>query len=312
MPPRLIWIEVAINGPWGKERQPGIPITEKDIVADGIAAAQAGAAIVHLHVYDEETGRQTDDWQVYARVIEGIRAKVDAIVYPTIPIAGSGYAGPVTSRSGRYAHLDELGKRGLVEWGVLDPGSVNWSAYDDIPGKKVGFIYLNPEEHIREGMEVAARHRLRPSYAIYEPGFTRLGAALAAAYPGLPTPVYRLMFSEAFAWGFPPTLYGLEAHLALLADCAPHAPAMVAGLGVDIRPLIAPAVARGVHVRVGLEDAPFGDARTNAAWVEEAVRLVRAAGGEPASVEEVRRASKALDQAAMALTSLPTPNATIS
>ena len=52
-----IWIEAAINGPWGKERQPGIPIAIPDIVADGIAAVEAGAAIVHLHVYDLETGR---------------------------------------------------------------------------------------------------------------------------------------------------------------------------------------------------------------------------------------------------------------
>jgi uncharacterized protein (DUF849 family) len=294
---RPIWIEAAINGPWGRERQPGIPITTDEIVADGIAAAEAGAAIVHLHVYDEATGRQTDDWQVYARAIEGIRAKVDAIVYPTIPIAGSGYAGPTTSTSGRYAHLDELGRRGLAEWGVLDPGSVNWSSFDAVARGEAGFIYQNPEEHIREGMEVAVRHRVRPSYAIYEPGFTRLGAALAAAYPRLPVPVYRLMFSEAFAWGFPPKLYGLEAHLSLMADHAPHAPAMIAGLGVDLRALIAPAVERGVHVRVGLEDAPFGDRRTNAHWVAEAVRLVEGAGGTPATAAMVREATRALDAA---------------
>ena len=303
MPP-LIWIEAAINGPWGPERQPGIPIGMNEIVADGIAAVEAGAAIVHLHVYDEATGRQTDDWQTYARVIEGIRGKVDAIVYPTIPIAGSGYAGPTTSTSGRYTHLDELGRRGLVEWGVLDPGSVNWSSFGDLRRGVTGFIYQNPEEHIREGMEVAVRHRVRPSYAIYEPGFTRLGAALAAAYPGLPTPVYRLMFSEAFAWGFPPRLYGLEAHLALLADHAPHAPVMIAGLGVDIRPLIEPAVERGVHVRVGLEDAPFGDQRSNAEWVGEAVRLIRDAGGEPASVAEVRAATQRIDVASASAAAL--------
>lgn len=52
-----IWIEAAINGPWGKARQPGIPIAIPDIVADGIAAVEAGAAIVHLHVYDVEIGR---------------------------------------------------------------------------------------------------------------------------------------------------------------------------------------------------------------------------------------------------------------
>jgi uncharacterized protein (DUF849 family) len=282
-----IWIEAAINGPWGVERQPGIPITIPDIVADGIAAVEAGAAIVHLHVYDVETGRQRDDWALYAQAIEGIRAKVDAIVYPTIPILGSSYAGDLIG-SGRYTHLEELAKRGLVEWGVLDPGSCNWTTFVGIPGREGGFIYQNPEEHIREGMAVAQTHKVHPSFAIYEPGFTRLGAALAKAYPGMPTPIYRLMFSDHFAWGFPPREYALDAHLALLAEDAPSAPAMIAGLGVDLGGLIGPAVARGVHVRAGLEDAPFGCGVSNAALVAATVRLVEAAGGRPASVAEVR------------------------
>ncbi len=282
-----IWIEAAINGPWGKERQPGIPIAIPDIVTEGIAAVEAGAAIVHLHVYDVETGRQRDDWQLYAQAIEGIRAKVDAIVYPTIPILGSAYAGDMIG-SGRYSHLEELAKRGLVEWGVLDPGSCNWTTFAGIPEGEAGFIYQNPGEHIREGMAVAQAHRIHPSYAIYEPGFTRLGAALAQAYPGLPTPIYRLMFSDAFAWGFPPKPYALEAHLALLAECAPQAPAMIAGLGVDLSELIGPAVGRGVHVRAGLEDARFGETRSNAALIAEAVHRVEVAGGRAASVAEVR------------------------
>ncbi len=138
---------------------------------------------------------------------------------------------------------------------------------------------------------------MRPSYAIYGAGFTRLGAALAAVHPGMPVPVYRLMFSEGYAWGFPPKPYGLEAHLALLADCAPGAPVMIAGLGLDIRPLIPAAVARGVHVRVGLEDAPLGDPRSNAQCVEEAAKLVMAEGGEPATAKQIRAAARAIDEA---------------
>lgn len=285
-----VWLEAAINGPWGRVRQPGIPVTLSEIIADGIAVAEAGAAIVHLHVYDEATGRQTDDWQVYARAIEGIRSAVDAIVYPTIPIAGSGFAGGLVSTSGRYAHLAELGRRGLVEWGVLDPGSVNFIAADDLVAGMTGFTYQNPEEHIREGMAVAERHRLHPSFAIYEPGFSRAGAALAARYPGLPTPIYRLMFSDDFQWGFPPRAWALEAHLALLAECAPAAPVMIAGLRVDITGLIPLAVSRGVHVRAGLEDAPFGEMRSNRELVTDTARSIRQAGGRPASAHEVRAA----------------------
>ncbi|MGI8526144.1 MAG: 3-keto-5-aminohexanoate cleavage protein, partial [Pseudolabrys sp.] len=80
-------------------------------------------------------------------------------------------------------------------------------------------------------------------------------------------------------------------------DCAAGAPWMVAGLGVDIRPLIEPAVERGGHIRVGLEDRPWGARESNRALVEEAVRLVRAAGGEPASAAEVRAFCSAADVA---------------
>jgi len=144
-------------------------------------------------------------------------------------------------------------------------------------------------------MAVAERHKVHPSYATYEPGFTRLGAALAKAYPGMPMPIYRLMFSEAFAWGFPPREKYLDIHLDLLAETAPGAPWMIAGLGVDVTPLIPHTVARGGHVRVGLEDALWGDQRTNEALVKDAVKRVRAAGGEPATTAEVRRELKEMD-----------------
>jgi 3-keto-5-aminohexanoate cleavage enzyme len=81
---RKVWIEVALNGAWSRRLQPGIPDTVEQIVAEGIACARAGASIVHTHAY-AEGGRQTFDWQVYARIIEGIRAAVDVPVYPSYP-----------------------------------------------------------------------------------------------------------------------------------------------------------------------------------------------------------------------------------
>jgi len=292
-----IWVEAALNGPWTRARQPGMPVGVNEIVADGLACAQEGAAIIHLHAYDEATGRQKDDWEIYARIIEGIRAKCDAIVYPTIPIAGSGFAGAATSQSGRFAHLGQLARRGLVEWGVVDPGSVNLSLARDVASGQPGFVYSNPEEHVREGLAICAAHGVRPSYAIYEPGFTRLGAALAKAHAGLPTPIYRLMFSDAFLFGFPPTAYGLQAHLSLLAECAPDAPVMIAGLGVDIGGLVEAAVARGIHLRTGLEDVPFGEMRGNATLVEALCARLRAAGGEAAAAADVRQTLADVDAA---------------
>jgi len=291
-----VWIEAALNGAWGRALQPTIPISVEEIVADGIAAARAGAAIIHLHAYDAATGRQKDDWEIYARIIEGIRAKADAIVYPTVPIAGSTLSGEAKTAKERYAHLEALARRKLVEWGTIDPGSVNFARFEALARGEAGFIYSNPDEHFFEGMRIAADYGVRPSYAIYEPGCTRIGAAVAAARARVPTPVYRFMFADEFTFGFPPKPQHLAAHLALLEEMAPGTPWMVAGLGVDIRPLIETAVARGGHLRVGLEDVPWGSRQTNRELIEEAVKLVRAAGGEPASVHEVRAACEADDK----------------
>jgi len=288
-----VWIEAALNGPWGRHRQPGIPITVAEIVADGLAAADAGAAIIHVHAYDSASGQQRDDWETYARIIEGIRSKVDVIVYPTIPLAGSGFAASNAER--RFAHTAELGKRGLIEWTALDPGSVSFARFDQVSTSSDSFVYQNPLSDIREGLRVACDYHLHPGYAIYEPGFTRLGAALAHGLPHLPTPIYRFMFSDEFAWGFPPNPMYLQTHLQLLSNLAPGSPWMVAGLGVDIRPLVTPAIAHSGHVRVGLEDAPWGTPLTNHQWVDEAARLVRRSHREPATAAEVRASLDTID-----------------
>jgi 3-keto-5-aminohexanoate cleavage enzyme len=271
-------VEAALNGPWSRARQPGIPDTVEAIVAEGVACAKAGAAIIHAHAYDGG-GPQTFDWQVYARIIEGIRSRVDVPVYPSIPMGGG------LAPEARFAHTEALAARGLLEFAVVDPGSVNFTELRPTP--EPAPIYANPEADIRYGLALGARHGFHPAFAIYEPGFTRAGAALARA-AGAKTPVYRFMFSQTFAFGFPPEPFALDAHLALLAREAPGAPWMVAGLGVDIRALIAPAVERGGHVRVGLEDAPFGAEPGNVAWVEDAVSRIRAAGAEPANVADMR------------------------
>jgi uncharacterized protein (DUF849 family) len=288
------WLEVALNGPWSRSRQPGIPITVAEIVEQAVACVKAGAAIVHLHAYDEQTGRQKDDAELYARLIGEIRGKVDAIVYPTLPDAGlTGHAGALDPQA-RFAHVEELARRGLLEWAAVDPGSANFAHYDDLREDKLGFVYVNSEEHIRHGLDLARRYRFHPAFAIYEPGFLRLGASLHWRCSS-PLPIYRFMFSSGFTFGFPPDDYGLTAYLNLLDQVAPGSPWMVAGLAVDVLAMIPRAVAEGGHVRVGLEDAPLGSERTNLEWVEQAVARIGNAGGELARAEEIRAALQAVE-----------------
>jgi 3-keto-5-aminohexanoate cleavage enzyme len=275
---RKVWIEVALNGPWSRARQPGIPDTVEAIVAEGVACAKAGACIVHTHAYDGG-GAQSFDWRVYAHIIEGIRSQIDVPVYPSIPMGG------VMSPQARFAHIEALAERGLLEFAVVDPGSVNFTELR--PTVAPAPTYLNAEADIRQGLALALRYGFHPAFAIYEPGFTRAGAALAREI-GAKTPIYRFMFSQTFAFGFPPEPFALDAHVELLNREAPGAPFMIAGLGVDATGLIAAAVERGGPVRVGLEDAPFGCEMGNVALVEDAVGRVRAAGGEPASAAAMR------------------------
>ena len=139
-----VWLEVALNGPWARERQPLIPITEEEVIEDGIACARAGAAIVHLHAYDPATGRQKDDAAIYARIIRGIRAAVDAIVYPTVPLAGSTDAPEAGAASARYAAVEELAREGLIEWAVVDPGSTQMSFRADLEQDRPGVRLPQP------------------------------------------------------------------------------------------------------------------------------------------------------------------------
>lgn len=275
-----VWIEVALNGPFGRGRQPNIPITVDEIVVDGVACAKAGAAIIHVHPYDEATGRQKDDAEIYTRIIEGIRAQVDVIVYPTIALSGSAKE--------RFAPIETVAARGLLEWAAVDPGSTNITLFDQVASDADGILYANPDDHIREGLSMCARHGVHPTYAVYEPGFARAGRAWAEHVPNLPAPVYRLMFSEGFSFGFPPRDYGLDAYTHLLDDVAPGTPRMVAGLMVNIMDLAEYALDQGYHLRVGLEDLPMGSSATNVQLVEDAVALCQKLGREPATSDNVR------------------------
>jgi 3-keto-5-aminohexanoate cleavage enzyme len=287
---RKVWIEAALNGPWTRAFQPGIPDTVEAIVTEGIACATAGATIIHTHAYNGG-GAQTFDWQVYARIIEGIRAKVDIPVYPSFAglMTSGSEVSPLADPAIRFAHVEALAARGLLDFAIADPGSVNLSQIRTKTGAAPGGSYVNPDGHIRYALGIAARHGLHVDFAVYEPGFLRTGAAMVRA-AGVKTPIYRLMFCEALTVGFPPKPYALAAYHALLEEEARGAPWMIAAVNADLRPLFADTIERGGHIRVGLEDAPLGTGMTNLALVEEAVRLVRQHGAEPASPAEMRQA----------------------
>src|SRR5258706_10178857 len=156
------WIEVALNGAWTRRAQPGIPVTADEIVREGVTCVKAGAAIVHAHTLEPDSGRQNNDVENCARFLGGIRAQVDAIVYPTVVPAPNR-----TDWKERYATVIEVCRRGIAEWGFIDPGSVNlWqtgaaaSDYNNDRG-----IYANSPGFVDYQMQQAEAHQFHPAYA---------------------------------------------------------------------------------------------------------------------------------------------------
>jgi len=287
------WLEVAINGPWSRNLQPNIPISANEIVEDAVACISEGASVIHFHAYDETSGRQRDDYEIYAPIIERIRAKSDVICYGTLPFLGSSDAQEPQTPNQRFRAVEKLARAGLIEWSVVDPGSTNISTYSEISLGNEGFVYTNPESHIRYGLELAQRLKISPSYAIYEPGFLRLGSALHRQYSGAPTPIYRFMFSQQMTFGFPPTEWALDSYLKLLDFEQSNAPWMIAGLGVELDDLVQSTVERGGNVRVGLEDAPMGCDSHNVDLVKRARRQIESVGGTIAVASNIRDRLKA-------------------
>ena len=272
---RPVFIEAALNGPWSQRRQPLMPVTTEALIAEGLDCARAGASVIHIHVYDPDTGLQFEDFDAYRAVIEGIREHEDVIVYPTLPLSGFGATDQTFTPEARFTTVKKLAEAGLLEWSVIDPGTTQITERPPTDkGEGVQFLYINSEAEIRYGLDLASRYNFIPSFAIYEPGFLRLGAMLSGANKACPKPVYRFMFSDRFSFGFPAEDIYLSAYIALLTQADPDALWMIAGLQVDLQNIISPCLAAGGHIRTGLEDAHFHSETGNLDLVRQTAKTI--------------------------------------
>lgn len=277
-------IEAALNGPTPRARNTHVPVTPAEIVDAALAAIEAGAAIVHTHIEDI---RMTGD-AATARYMEGyapiLAARPDAILWGTIAMGDS--------REARFGHYRALAAAG-VRMGAFDPGSVNLGTEgpDGLPDRS--FVYATSYEDIAWLVELHRDCVLAPSIAIYEPGWLRIVLAYERAGK-LPEGAFvKLYFGGRYnyldgqrsdvTFGLPPTAKALDAYLELLEGSSlPWAVAAIGDCVVDTG-LAAAAIARGGHVRVGLED--YGGERRphNLELIEEVAALAKAAGRPPAT-----------------------------
>src|SRR6478735_2940484 len=156
-------IEAAINGATSKRRNPHVPISTDELVADAIACLDAGAAIIHFHIAESGLSGEEAAQRYLAVAAPVLAERPEALWYPTINF------GPPALR---YAHIEPLAASGLLRMTLSDPGSVNLGgSRDGLPTGAV--VYANSFDEIAEQMRLGRELGLGPSIAIYEPGFLR-------------------------------------------------------------------------------------------------------------------------------------------
>jgi uncharacterized protein (DUF849 family) len=272
------FITCAITGAGDTvSRSPHVPVTPEQIAESAIDAARAGAAVVHIHVRDPETGSGSRDTALYRAVVERIRATedIDPIINLTAGMGGDLVLGSAeaplppqdegTDMAGaaeRLAHVEEL----RPEICTLDCGTMNFAAGGD-------YIMVNTPAVLKA---MAARVRdlgVRPELEVFDTGQLVFVHELIAE--GLIDAPALIQLCMGIPYGAPDDLQTLLALVNRLPDGA-HFSAFA--IGRMQLPFVALAPLVGANVRVGLEDNLYlqrGQLATNAQLVERAVAILQ-------------------------------------
>jgi len=260
-----------------RDQCPAIPYTPKEIGEEAKRAADAGAAIVHIHARTPQGG---PDWSVetFAEIFDEVRARTDAIVN----FSTGGVGVPAEER---VAHIREL----RPEMAALNMGSMNYAIYSE---KKKAFyhdhVFANPFSDIQLFLETMKKARVRPEMECFDAG--HIGNTRPLIDMGVLDAPYQFSLIMGVLGGIP----GTTRHLVDQVDSLPPGSHwQVIGVGLNQWPLVASAIAMGGNVRVGLEDNFYLEqgkmAKSNGDLVEKATRLVQDLGQEVATIAEARQ-----------------------
>jgi uncharacterized protein (DUF849 family) len=260
-----------------REQCPAIPYTPKEIGEEAKRAADAGAAIVHIHA---RTATGAADWSVetFGDILSEVRARTDVIVNFSTGAIGV----PVEER---VAHIREL----RPEIGALNMGSMNYAIYSQ---KKKAFhhdhVFANSFKDIQFFLEAMNGAGVRPELECFDTGHIANTAPLIDM--GVLKPPYQFSLIMGVLGGIP----GTTRHLINQVDTLPEGSHwQVIGIGLGQWELVAPAITLGGNVRVGLEDNFYLEegrmAKSNGELVDKAARLARDLGRSVATIEEARK-----------------------
>jgi len=267
-------------------QNPNLPVTPEQIADHCLAAAEAGAAIVHVHVRDPATGAPSMDLAHYREVMERIRARDDQLIINLTTGPGGRFqpgdedpkiAGPRTNLMRpelRVEHVAAL----RPEICTLDLNTMTF-------GREV---VINTPGNVTRMAEIIYASGVKPEFEIFDSGDMALALDLFASgvlkAPGM------FSFVLGVKYGMPATP---ESMLYLRSMLPPDSVWTGFGVGRTAFPMVAQAVVAGGHIRIGMEDVVHLSKGVltpdNAALVRKAVGIVADLGGTMASAAEARR-----------------------
>jgi len=273
-----------------------VPVTPPQIADAAVEAAQAGAAVVHIHVRDPETGGPSRDPVLFREVVERVRStNVDVVLNLTAGMGGDLVLGGVESplppnpegtdmagATERLAHVAEL----RPEICTLDCGTMNFAEGD--------YVMTNTPSMLREMARQMQALGVRPEIEIFDTGNLVFAKQLVAE--GLVDEPVLVQLCMGIPYGAPDDPTTL---LALVQQMPPAWVFSAFAIGRMQLPYVALAALVGGNVRVGLEDNIWlerGVKATNGMLVERAVTILEAMNARvlgPAEVRERLRLTKA-------------------
>lgn len=271
-------------------KSPHVPVTPEQIAKAAIEAADAGAAIAHIHVRDPDTGKGSRDVGLFKEAVDLVRKSgTDVVINLTAGMGGDwspspddpAMPGPGTDMIGpdeRLAHVREC----LPEICSLDCGTLNFSDTDD--------IYISTPPTLRRMAQLTREWGVKPELEVFDLGHIRFAKQMIAEGLIADPPMFQLCLG--IPWGADQTVETMAAMKAQLPAGASWASF---GIGRFQMPMAAAAVTLGGNVRVGLEDNIYldrGVLATNGQLVSRVVEIIERMGGRAVTPQEARNRLK--------------------
>ena len=284
-----VFITCAITGSGSsQDRSPHVPRSPKEIAESAIAAAKAGAAIIHCHVRDPETGVPSRDLKLYREVTDRVRdSEVDMVLNLTAGMGGDMVFGSpdrplplsnstdMASAEERVAHIAEC----LPEICTLDCGTMNFAEADYVMTNTPGML-----EAMGSMMESLG---VKPEIEAFDTGHLWLAKNLVEK--GILKSPALVQLCMGIPWGAPDDL---NTFMAMVNNVPNDWNWSAFSIGRNELPYVAASILAGGNVRVGLEDNLWlakGQLATNEALVERAVTIIEAMGSSIMNPEETRK-----------------------